>query len=127
MASDGVLTSSNISVRGLEVPMKPPRVSIATPAARLQFTADRPITLFWPRRNKLGRLSSNAAGVGRPAIVDPEVAAVDPAQVPQPGFKRSAAILEFRIGRIADQEHAHSAGLLRAPQAATLPPLPRAA
>jgi hypothetical protein len=44
MASDGVLTSSDISVRGLEVPMKPPRVSIATPAARVQFTADRPIT-----------------------------------------------------------------------------------
>ena len=44
MASDGVLTSSAISVRGLEVPMKPPRVSIAAPAARAQFTGDRPIT-----------------------------------------------------------------------------------
>ena len=44
MASDGVLTSSDISARGLEVPMKPPRVSIAAPARRAQFTADRPIT-----------------------------------------------------------------------------------
>jgi hypothetical protein len=44
MASDGVLTSSDISARGLEVPMKPPRVSIAAPAGRAQFTADRPIT-----------------------------------------------------------------------------------
>jgi hypothetical protein len=44
MASDGVLTSSDISARGLEVPMKPPRVSIAAPAARAQITADRPIT-----------------------------------------------------------------------------------
>ena len=43
MASDGVLTSSDIA-RGLEVPMKPPRVSIAAPARRAQFTADRPIT-----------------------------------------------------------------------------------
>ena len=49
MASDGVLTSSDISVRGLEVPMKPPRVSIATPAARVQFTADRPITFVGAR------------------------------------------------------------------------------
>jgi hypothetical protein len=44
MASDGVLTGSDVSARGLEMPVKPPRVSIAAPARRAQFTADRPIT-----------------------------------------------------------------------------------
>jgi hypothetical protein len=31
----------------------------------------------------------------------------------QPGFKGLVAVLEFRLGRIARQEHADSAGLLR--------------
>ena len=70
---------------------------------------------FRLRRNEFGRLSSKPAGVGEhPAIVDLEIEAADPTQVPQPSFERLGAILIFWIGRITGQEHADSAGLLRA-------------
>jgi serine protease len=60
MASDGVLTSSDISARGLDVPMKPPRISIAAPAARAQFTADRPITFVGATDLQDGSLPASA-------------------------------------------------------------------
>jgi hypothetical protein len=44
MASNGVRTGSDRSDRPLNVAVKAPRVSIASPSAQAQFAADRPIT-----------------------------------------------------------------------------------
>ena len=56
MASDGVLTSSDISDRALKVPMKPPRVSIASPAEQAQFAVIGPSpSLERPLISRTGR------------------------------------------------------------------------
>ena len=83
-------------------------------------------------RQKLLGISVKATGIARcPAIVDPHVAAVGPAQLLQPLLESREARLSFRIVRGEVHEHAdppHRARpAARAPRAATPPPRRRAA
>ena len=69
-------------------------------------------------RDQFRRVSADAFGIARaPAIVDPHVAAVGPAQFLQPLQERRDAGLSFRIVRGQVHEHAdapHPLALLRA-------------
>ena len=82
-------------------------------------------------RDQFGRVFANVVGFARgPAVVDPHVAAVGPAQLLQPLQECRDAGLSFRIvrGRLRARRCAAPAlAAARAPRAATPPPRRRAA